>query len=444
MIKKVSDFIVRKRIAILTVMLILAVASVFCSQYVEINEDMTKYLPDDSNMKVGIDIMAEVFPAIETYNSIRVMFDGLTDAQKVAIGDELAAIEGVDHVDYDPDSSEYNQDQHTLYRLNMSCDYGSNEEKAIYSTLKSQFANYNVVWKNDDTSIPDIPLAVIGTAMAILMAVLFVMCGSWIEPFLFLIVTGVAVIINGGTNLLLGSVANITNSISAILQLVLSMDYSIILMNRYRQEKELEPDSKQAMKNALASAFSSVASSSFTTVIGLLMLVFMRFKIGANLGIVLAKGVFISMICVLTMMPGIILACDRLIQKTAKKSLDIPMDWAARFSYTMRYVIVGIFVIIFAGSLVLQQQTNIAYTLTDEDEIADIFPISNTLVMVYETQDEEQIDDLIARLEEDENVQSVMGYGTILGKPYTAARLAEALGDISEELSLNSGVIDML
>ena len=444
MIKKISDFIVSKRNAILAVMLILAVASVFCTQFVEINEDMTKYLPDDSNMKAGIDIMAEEFPEIETFNSIRVMFDDLTDAQKVTVQEELSAIDGVHHVDYDANSSEYNQDHHTLYKLNISCDYGSSQEKAIYSALKSQFANYSVVWKNDDTSIPDIPLTVIVTAMVILMAVLFVMCGSWIEPFLFLIVIGVAVIMNGGTNLLLGSVANITNSISAILQLVLSMDYSIILMNRYRQEKALEPDSKQAMNNALASAFSSVASSSFTTVIGLLMLVFMRFKIGANLGIVLAKGVFISMICVLTMLPAIILACDRLIQKTEKKSLSIPMNWAARFSYSMRYVVAGLFVVLFVGSLVLQQHTNIAYTLTDTDEIADIFSKSNTLVMVYENQDEEQIDHLIARLEENENVKSIMGYGTILGKPYTSDELAEALGNISEDISLNSGVIDML
>ena len=95
MIKKISDFIVSKRNAILAVMLILAVASVFCTQFVEINVDMTKYLPDDSNMKAGIDIMAEEFPEIETFNSIRVMFDGLTEEQKVSIWEELGAFYGV-------------------------------------------------------------------------------------------------------------------------------------------------------------------------------------------------------------------------------------------------------------------------------------------------------------------------------------------------------------
>ena len=444
MIKKLSNFIVNKRIVILVAMLILAAISIICSQFVEINEDMTKYLPDDSNMKAGLDIMEAEFPEMETSNTIRVMFDNLTDTQKKTVLEELSAITYADSVDYDAESHDYNKDNHTLFVLNMSCDYGSDEEAAIETALKSQFAEYKMVWKNDDSGFPPIPMALIVTALAILLTVLFIMCGSWIEPLLFLVVIGVAVVINGGTNLILGSVASITNSIAAILQLVLSMDYSIILMNRYRQEKELESDSKQAMKNALASSFSSVASSSLTTVTGLLMLVFMSFKIGTNLGIVLAKGVFISMVCVLTMLPGIILACDKLIQKTAKKSLHIPTNWAAKFSYTMRYVIVGVFAVLFVGSFLLQRQTGIAYTLAEEDKIADIFPKSNTIVMVYENQDEDKMEDLIAGLEKDENVKSVMGYGTILGKPYTAGELAEALKDMSEDISLNSGVIDML
>ncbi|MBQ8202741.1 MAG: MMPL family transporter [Clostridia bacterium] len=444
MIKKLSNFIVNKRIVILVTMLILAVASIVCSQFVEINEDMTKYLPDDSNMKAGLTIMEEEFPEMETSNTIRVMFDDLTQTQKETVLEELGAITYVDSVDYDAQSSDYNKDNHTLYVLNMSYDYGSDEEKAIEAALESQFAEYTMVWKNDDTGLPHLPFIIIATALAVLLIILFVMCGSWIEPFLFLVVIGVAVVINSGTNLILGSVAGITDSISAILQLVLSMDYSIILMNRYRQEKELEPDSKQAMKNALTNSFSSVASSSFTTVVGLIMLVFMSFKIGANLGIVMAKGVFISMVCVLTMLPGIILACDKLIQKTAKKSLHIPMNWAAKFSYKMRYVMTGLFVVLFIGAYILQQQTGISYTLTGEDKIADIFPKSNTVVMVYENQDEDKVNELIADLDKDENIKSVLGYGTILGKPYTSGELAETLGDMGEDISLNSGVIDML
>ena len=447
MIRKLSDFIVNKRIAILVVMLILAAVCIVSSRFVVINEDMTKYLPDDSNMKAGLDIMDEAFPETETSNTIRVMFDGLTAVQKSQILNELGSITYVDSVDYDADSSDYNRDDHTLYVLNMSCDYGSEEEKSIEAELGSRFSDYTMTWKDDDDGFPPIPVMLLVTALAILLTVLFFMCGSWIEPFLFLAVIGVAVVINGGTNLILDNVASITNSISAILQLVLSMDYSIILMNRYRQEKAFEPDSMQAMRKALASSFSSIASSALTTVTGLLMLLFMSFKIGTNLGIVLAKGVFISMVCVLTMLPGIILACDGLIQKTAKKSLHIPTAWAAKFSYKMRHIMPLIFILLFAGSFILQQRAGISYTLTDEDEIAKVFPRNNTVVMVYENRDEDTIVDLVSELDKDENIRSVLGYSTVIGKPYTADELAETLEDmeeIGEDISLDPAVISML
>lgn len=444
MLKKISNFIVNKRILILALMLMLAVVSIFCSRFVEVNEDMTKYLPNDSNMKTGIDIMEKEFPEMETSGTIRVMFDDLNGSQKETILQKLESIAYVDSVDYDAKSSGYNKDNHTLYVLEFSCEYGSDEELAIESALESGFDDYQMVWQSNDSGFPAIPLRILIVVMVILLVILFTMCGSWMEPILFLITIGVAVVINSGSNLIMGSVANITNSISTILQLVLSIDYSIILMNRYRQEKELEPDKVQAMKNALANAFSSVASSSLTTVVGLLMLVFMSFKIGADLGIVLAKGVFISMVCVLTMLPGILLACDKLIAKTAKKVPQIPMNWAAGFSHKMRYIMTGLFILLFIGAYILQRQTGIAYTLVKEDVIADVFPKDNMLVMVYENQDEDKVNELASSLEKDEKIKSVMGYGTTLGKAYTSGELADALKDMGEDISLSSGVIDML
>ena len=138
MLKKTSNFVVNQRIAILAIMLILAIAGVICSDFVTINEDMTKYLPDDSNMKKGMDIMTEAFPEMETSNAIRVLFDDLTDEEKSVILEKFKAIEHVDSVDHDPISEEYNKDNHTLFVINMSCDYGSDEEQAIEAALKSQ------------------------------------------------------------------------------------------------------------------------------------------------------------------------------------------------------------------------------------------------------------------------------------------------------------------
>ena len=142
--KKIADFIVEKRVFILALMLALAVASAICSKSVEINKDMTKYLPDSSPMKTGIDIMAQEFPSMETSNTIRVMVDNLNNEQRLEILEKLSAIEHVDSVDYDPDSADYQKDQHTLFVLHMSCDYGSNEEDAINHALETQFDGYRI------------------------------------------------------------------------------------------------------------------------------------------------------------------------------------------------------------------------------------------------------------------------------------------------------------
>ncbi|MCM1181653.1 MAG: MMPL family transporter [Clostridium sp.] len=237
MLSKVSKFIVEKRYIILAVMLTVAIVSIFMMQQVEINEDMTKYLPDDSSMKMGLDIMTEEFPDMETSQTIRVMFDDLTGEQKNEVLKKLEAIPYVDSVAYEAESEDYNKDNHTLFVLNTKYDYKSAEELSIETALNENFTEYSIEWHNDDTSMPDIPAWIIAAALVILLVILFAMCGSWIEPVLFIVVIGIAIVINMGTNIIMGSVSSVTFSIAAILQLVLSMDYSIILINRYRQKK---------------------------------------------------------------------------------------------------------------------------------------------------------------------------------------------------------------
>ncbi|MCM1167491.1 MAG: MMPL family transporter [Lachnospiraceae bacterium] len=444
MLKKISAFIVNKRYFIMAVMLIISVACVALMQYVEINDDMTKYLPDNSPMKTGVDIMSDEFPKMEMSNTIRVMSDGLSAEQKGELLNKLETLPYVDSVTYEPDSADYNKDGHTLFVINTKYGYNSPEELSIEKALDEDFTEYSILWHNDSTDMPDLPMWIIMSALGILMIILFAMCGSWIEPILFIVVIGIAVVINMGTNIIMGSVSDVTSSIASILQLVLSMDYSIILINRYRQEKEKIEDNKEAMKAALAHAFSSVASSSLTTVVGLLMLVFMSFKIGMDLGVVLAKGVFISMVCVLMILPGIILACDKLIQKTAKKELHIPMEWAAKFSYRFRRVMGIAFVVIFAGVYLLQTQTEIAYTLQKEDKVAEIFPATNTLVMVYETKDGSAVGELADELESNESVKSVTNVFNMLEKPYSYTELAEKISDMGSDVALDESVIKML
>lgn len=428
----------------MSVMLLLAIASVFLMQKVTINNDMTKYLADDSPMKIGMDIMEEEFPEMETSQTIRVMFQDLNSEQKMELLTELKDIKYVDTVDYDIDSEDYNKDNHTLYILNTSYAYGSDEEISIETALDENFNQYDMIYQNGDTSFGALPAWIICLAFAILMIILFIMCNSWIEPFLFLVTIGVAIVINMGTNIVMGSISNITFSISAILQLVLSMDYSIILMNRYRQEKQLTDVKEDAMKKALVHAFSSITGSSLTTIVGLLALAFMSFKIGMDLGFVLAKGVLISMLCIFTVLPFLILISDKLIQKTTKKVLEIPMNKVAAFSYRFRYVLTALFVVMFIGFYILQGNTETAYTLENEDPIADIFPSSNMLVMVHDNQDEEKVAEIAEELEKDPNIKQVMGYTNTLGKDYTAKELVDVIDELGSDMNLDSSLINML
>ncbi len=444
MLQKAANFIVNKKLPIFLLMVALAAVCFFMMLKVEVNEDMTKYLPNDSSMRQGIDIMEAEFPETETPSTIRVMFDDLTEPQKEEIRNRLAAIEYVESVTYDPESSDYNKDNHTLYVISTPYEYKSEEERSIESKLDKAFIDHTVVWHNDFTGNPGVSVWVLLFAVSMLVVILLLMCGSWIEPFLFLVVIGVAIVINMGTNLVKGSISDVTFSIAAVLQLVLSMDYSIILMNRYRQERRQEADKDLAMKKALAHAFSSVAASSLTTVAGLLMLTFMSFKIGMDLGIVLAKGVFISMVCVVTMLPGLILVCDGLIARTEKKTLRIPVEWAAAFSHKLRYLAGLLLIGLFIGAYFLQSQTGIAYTLATKDPVAEVFPAENPVIVLYENKDEDRIGTLVEKLESDENVKSVAGYANTLAKPCTADELTEEIGDGSGDVPLNADIIKML
>ena len=438
--KTISDFIVRKRALVLAATTVLVVVCALFIPRVETNADMTKYLPDSSPMKQGMALMEEEFPDSATTQTIRVMFDGLTPAQNEEVKGKLEAIPHVDSVDYQPDSPDHNKDGYSLFVLGTPCEYGTPEELSIEEALDTGFSSYDMQWMTDNPEFEELPAWAIPLALAILLVVLLAMSSSWIEPFLFLASTGFAVIANMGTNIVLGSVSNITASIAAILQLILSMDYAIILMNRYRQEREHTPDKAEAMKRAWTNAFSSIASSSTTTVLGLLAMVFMSLKIGADLGFVLAKGVLLSMLCTLTILPGLILIFDKPIAKTAKKTPRLRMDRIGAFSYRARKATVVLFAVLFAGTSLLQSQMGIVTSIAKEDPIADVFAPANPVVLLYDNDDEASIAELSSLLEDDPDVASVASYATTLGKPLTAAEMTDAVKDLADQGSSSLGL----
>lgn len=447
--KRLSSFIVNKRIFILTIMLILTAACGFLIPQVGVNSDMTKYLPNDSQMRQGISLMEEEFPEENAAYTIRVMFRGLSDDKKMELKDALATVKNVESVSFDPDSSDYNSGEYTLYILNTQYGYDTEEETAIEEQVAEAYSDYDLTIKNDDTSSPDIPFSVYLAAFGIILIVLLISCGSYFEPVLFLITIGVAVVLNLGTNYFLGEISDVSFGIAAVLQLALSMDYSIILMNRYRQELKKTDDRKEAMKSALRAAFGSITGSAVTTIVGLLVLVFMSFKIGADIGVVLAKGVAFSMLCVFTVLPALILMSHRLIEKTEKRKRAENADKKClaaalgKFSYRFCKVIAVLFVVLFVGTGYLQYGTKTVYTLAEKDPIANIFPKDNTIVLLYDNADEDKIPEIASAMEGKDGVTSVLSYPTTIGKQCTVDEMTELLSDLGGDLKADAGLLNI-
>lgn len=423
--KKIANILVEKRIVILIFFVIFTVASIWMMTKVKLNSDMTQYLPDDSSTKKGTEIMLDEFPAGSSFN---IMFKHLSDIERLAIRSGLEAIPYVRSVSYEPGSDLYNQDSYTLYTVNLSVNAYTPAVEAVTDTIKNEFKGYDITMSGDalgNSSKDIIPkLAVI--AFVILMIILFIMCSSWVEPFLFLATIAIAIVINMGTNIIFPNVSEVTNSISAVLQLVLSMDYSIMLLNRYRQEKEKTADKFEAMKMALAGAATSISSSSVTTVVGMLALCFMSFKIGSDMGLVLAKGVLLSLICIFTVLTALILIFDKAIERTAKPAFHIKMDAIGKFSFWARKAIPVFFVLLFIGAFFLRGKVGIAYTMSDYYEINKIFSPKNNIVVLYDNADEDKIATLAQDWEENAVIDTVNAYSTTLGREMTYDEMAEA------------------
>lgn len=442
--KKITDFIVNKRYIILTLFIILSIIAVILSKNVNINYDIAEYLPNTSETRIGMDIMEEDFKEIKS-SSLNIMFKGISDDEKKQIYEYLTKIEGVSSVDYD-ETENYNKEDYTLYVINVNDLEDSKVARDIFNETKDKFKDYEMYTSGPiserNTSV--LPMWIVVLAVGCAFIILTIMSESYIEPILFLTSILLAVLLNNGTNIMFSSVSNITSSISAILQMALSMDYSIMLMERYRQEKEKETDKVKAMKNALYNAFKSISSSSVTTIVGLIALVFMSFTIGRDLGFVLAKGVLFSLICIFFVLPSLILMCDKLIAKTKKKSPIIKLNKIGKMSYKIRYVSLILFVAVFILSYLLKGNLGILYTDSQTDKISEIFNVNNQIAIIYKTEDEEKISKHLKGLEEKNEVDEVLGYGNTINEKLHYNELNKQLNDLGSEVDVEEYLIKIL
>lgn len=310
--------LVKHRKVLFALMALLAIASALAIPMININTDMTRYMPDDYPMKQGLDLMEEQLPAL--------------------------------------------QDKMQEFGTLFAC--------------------------GEDQMPTDLPQT-LALGVGLLFVVLLVMCSSVMEVGLFLVATGFAVVLNMGTNALLPSVSMITNTLTPVLQMVLSMDYSIILMNRYRQEKASGKAPEAAMEGAIGGAASSILSSALTTIVSLMMLCFIKLKIGADLGIVLSKGVSFSLLCNFTVLPFLIIAFDKAVEATQKKVPTFPASHVSSFAYRFRYPLAALFLLVFASFAYLQQNTPLTFAPKwESNALAEASDESAALLLYPNSQDE--------------------------------------------------------
>ena len=439
--RKVTDFIVKARYVFLTLFVILAIFGLYLETKVNINEDIMKYLPETSEIKIGKDIMDEEF--IEQDSSVlNVMFKGLSDTEKEDTLKKLESINGVSSVLYE-NTDEYNRDKYTLYVLNVDDYDHSKTAENVYNEvneMKPEAMSGSIYseWK------PVLQIWIVVVAIAMAMIILTILSESYIEPWLYLISIGVAVFINKGTNIIFPSVSNITDSIVAILQLALSMDYSIMLSNRYRQEREKEKDKTKAMKNALYNSFKAISSSSITTVVGLLALVFMSFTIGRDLGLVLAKGVLLSLVSIFFCLPGLLVLCDKLIMNSKKKTINFNLKGLGKYSHKTRWVQLVFIIASFIAAYILKGNIGILYTGTQQDEVGKHFPSTNQIAIIYENKYDEIITKYCKSIEDDEKANQVLCYGNTINEKLAYNELNQKFKDLGQDTEIDDYLIKII
>ena len=435
-----QKFIMKKihHLLLLIFTLLLVIGAAVGMFFVHVNSDMTKYLPADSQMSRGLQVMATEFGEADiSMPSISLMCGALSEEEKTAFRDTLTALPDVNKA-----TVQTSEDgAHTLYQLYVD---ESVDQKALGKQIRRAHPQVQLVETAQDGATP--PVSVMIIAAFLIVAVLLFMAQSWVEPFIYLGTTGMAILLNMGTNAFLPSVSITTHSIAAILQMVLSIDYCIILTNRYRQKKKSHPNPIEAVNFAIKSAYRPVISSAMTTVVGLLMLCFMRLRIGMDMGVVLAKGVICSLICTFSVLPSLLILLDKAIEKSHKKTFVIPTERLGRFATSHKIPIAISAVILFAVAFFFSQRTSIFFSAEAESRIEEVFPQPNAFVIIYNTADEDSIAPMIDQLAGDTSVNTVISYPTLLQRPYSAAEMAVSLKTMSAQFGdmINLGNGDLI
>ncbi len=377
--KGIVDFIIYKRRLIEIIFVALTLLSIFCYLFVDVNYDLTKYLPATTKSQQGLKVMKEEFGYPGT---ARIMVDNVTYYEAKNYKDRIESVNGVDSVLWCDSATPAYQASSFL------------RAKDIKDYYKDGYSVMDVVFQKGDTSkltskaLDDIKQIVgdkghivgpaivnkslnenlkkeVAYAAAICVVIIFLILlfttTSWFLPVLFLLIMGISIIINMGSNIMLGEVSFITSSVAAVLQLAVAMDYSIFLISAFTAERKKGLDLTESLSNAIRSSAKSILACGFATFFGFIALALMRFSIGFDLGICLAKGIAVSVITVLFLMPSLILRWSEIIEKTSHRPFVPPMHAFARGSFHCRYLSLAAALLIAVPAFVGKGMNNFTY-----------------------------------------------------------------------------------
>ena len=455
---KVGKKIVKFRVPILILSIILLITAVWGYVNTRINYDVLTYLPEDIETMQGQEIMTNDF-GIGAFSML--MVDGMEDKEIVKLKEKVEKVDGVENVLwYDsladisvPQSvlpsklyDEYNTEDGTMMAVFFKDGTSSDETMKAITEIRKITGEQcflsgmsAIVEDTKELAEKETPLYVL-IAVALSALVLAITMESIFVPVLFLLSIGIAIVYNLGTNVFFGEISYITKALAAVLQLGVTMDYSIFLMHSYQEQQvRYNGDKERAMAHAISQTFSSVIGSSVTTVAGFIALCFMSFTLGKDIGIVMAKGVIFGVLVCVTVLPSMILCCDKLIEKTKHKPL-LPDIGRISDKVTKRYVIyVVTFVILLFPAIYGNNHTGVYYNL-DESLPKDLpSVIANTklkedynmntthMILVDSSVAGSDVKKMSQEIEKVDGVKWVLGLDNLVGSGVPADMLPESV-----------------
>ena len=438
---------------VVVVFLILSIISLLCMGGIKINYNISDYLDEATDTKISLGIMEKEFGLI---SNVQVMVRDVTPDEADEIKAKIKSIENVIFVNFSEHNTDYYKDGTALFVVLLSGnEYSDSAKNALADIEEALTEDYSGRLEIGGTvmekkllraAIQSEILLILAISVCLVALLMLITSASWIEPLVLLAASGVAVLLNMGSNILFGEISYITNAIAAILQLALSIDYSIVLLHSYRSKREHFESRESAMLMAIKEVARPVSASALTTIAGLLALLFMSFTIGFDIGSVLMKSIVISAITSLTLLPALLLIFDGLMARTAKKPFKIKSDGILNVSLKFGKAIVpiAIILIVICCVLNLSNRYNFVDSCNKNEEITDTFGDSGTLIVLFENCDDSEekerlLTDLLNSYKKSDGspvLKSSVSYSGTVGQVFDVEKASRDLGLSMDDATL--------